>query len=81
MVNTAHPIRTFLKAFIISLTAILALGLDCHAKLVTVSGKAPDYAGHTIVMRAKADAISRMTYDLSSTEVQPDGVLLLRGRH
>lgn len=73
MVNTAHPIRTFLKAFIISLTAILALGLDCHAKLVTVSGKAPDYAGHTIVMRAKADAISRMTYDLSSTEVQPDG--------
>ncbi len=46
---------------------------DCYAKVVKVSGKAPSYAGISLVMRAQRDGVSRMTYDLSAAEVASDG--------
>lgn len=50
-----------------------ALPAGAAAKLATVSGRAPGYAGRVLVMRAERDPVSRMTYDLASAEVAPDG--------
>lgn len=54
----------------------LLLPSAAQAKVVTVSGKAPGYAGRTLVMRAERDAVSHMAYELSSADVQPDGTFL-----
>lgn len=73
MVRLADIQRRVLASLIIMLAMFIGGGSESFAKIVTVSGKAPSYAGIVLVMRAQRDAVSRMTYDLSSARVAADG--------
>lgn len=63
----------FITSLVIALALWAVLPSPSLAKIATVSGRAPGYAGRVIVMRAERDPVSHMTYDLSSAEVAPDG--------
>lgn len=62
-----------LLSLISAITLCAVLPAPSAAKTVAVSGCAPGYAGRVLVMRAERDPVSRMTYDLASAEVKPDG--------